>query len=279
MATIELEDVSHVYGEGSASPVRALADVSLQLREGELTVLFGHNGCGKSTLARHLNGLLLPTTGRVTVDGIDTADDDRLYDIRQNVGMVFQNPDNQIVSTVVEDDVGFGPENLGLDSDEIQRRVDEVLELLSLTDVRDRAPHQLSGGQKQRVALAGVLAMRPRFLVLDEPTSLLDPAGRADVLRVAQQMARCEGLGVVLITHFMHEAVTADRVVVMDEGAVVLDGPPRHVLSDLPAMRGLQLDVPHVTRVADALRRRHGIDVPGDVLTVDELVAAVLAVA
>lgn len=279
MATIELDAVSHVYGEGSDSPVRALADVSLQLREGELTVVFGHNGCGKSTLARHLNGLLLPTSGRVTVAGIDTADDDRLYDIRQNVGMVFQNPDNQIVSTVVEDDVGFGPENLGLDSDEIQRRVDEVLELLALTDVRDRAPSQLSGGQKQRVALAGVLAMRPRFLVLDEPTSLLDPAGRADVLRVAQQMVRSEGLGVVLITHFMHEAVTADRVVVLDGGAVVLDGPPRQVLSDLPAMRALQLDVPHVTRVADALRRRHGIDVPGDVLTVGELAEAVLAVA
>ncbi|MBA2529177.1 MAG: energy-coupling factor transporter ATPase [Euzebyales bacterium] len=274
---ISLQSVTHVYGEGSDSAVTALDGVTLELREGELTVLFGHNGCGKSTLARHCNGLLLPTSGRVVVGGVDTADDDRIYDVRQQVGMVFQNPDNQIVATIVEDDIGFGPENLGLDSDEIQRRVDEAVVMLGLEQVRGQAPHLLSGGQKQLVAIAGVLAMRPRIVVLDEPTSLLDPAGRAQVLDVALRLVRDEGLGVVLITHFMHEAVHADRVVVMDAGRVVLDGTPPAVFSQVDALRELQLDVPHVTRVADLLRREYGLDLPPDLLTVEQLVDAVLA--
>lgn len=273
---IRLDGVSHVYGEDSDSPVTALDSIDLELREGEFTVLFGHNGCGKSTLAKHCNALLLPTTGRVTVGDWDTADPARTWDIRQQVGMVFQNPDNQLVATVVEDDIGFGAENLGLDPAEIQRRVDEAVALLGLEAERGRAPHLLSGGQKQRVAIAGVFAMRPRFLVLDEPTSLLDPAGRAEVLAVAERI-REEGLGVVLITHFMHEATRADRVIVMDAGRIVLDGTPASVFSQVDRLHQLSLDVPHVARIAAALRER-GVPLRPDILTVDELVTEALAV-
>lgn len=271
---IRVENLHHIYNADSDTPVRALNGIDLEFRPGEFVVLFGHNGCGKSTLAKHLNGLLLPSEGQVTVDGIDTRDRRRIWEVRQRVGMVFQNPDNQIVSTVVEDDIGFGAENLGVDPPEIQRRIDEAMAILGISDLKDRAPHLLSGGQKQRVAIAGVMVMRPQYIVMDEPTSLLDPEGRAEVIRSALRLVREEGLGVILITHFMHEAVQADRVVVMDSGRVVLEGTPREVFSQVEPLRRLHLDVPLITRVAAELRQRHGVDLRPDILSVEELLAA-----
>ncbi|MGH2820008.1 MAG: energy-coupling factor transporter ATPase [Actinomycetota bacterium] len=273
---IRVDGVHFAYGAETEHPVRALSGIDLEFEPGRFVVIFGHNGSGKSTLAKHLNGLLLPTEGRVTVDGIDTSDHQRIWDVRQRVGMVFQNPDNQIVATLVEDDISFGAENLGVDPDEIQRRVDEAMDLLDIADMKEQAPHLLSGGQKQRVAIAGVLVMRPRFIVLDEPTSMLDPEGRAEVIDAALRLAHEEGLGVILITHFMSEAIQADRVVVMDDGRIVMDGVPRRVFGNAEELRSLQLDVPAMTRVGAYLRDRHGIDVRPDLLTADELIAEAL---
>ena len=252
---VVVDGVRFEYRGRSEQPVVALDEVSLTVRAGERLAILGRNGSGKSTLAKHLNGLLLPTAGRVLVTGIDTRDAARRREIRQTVGMVFQNPDNQLVATVVEEDVAFGPENLGLPSDEIRRRVDESLDRVDLGHLRLRPPHLLSGGQKQRVAIAGVLAMRPRVLVLDESTAMLDPVGRAEV-RAAVRRLHAEGTTVIAVTHFMDEAVEAERVVVMDGGRVVLEGSPREVFRQVDRLRELRLDVPQVTSLGRRIARR-----------------------
>ncbi|MDR0405167.1 MAG: energy-coupling factor transporter ATPase [Clostridiales bacterium] len=247
----------------------ALRDVSVTIQDGEFVAVLGHNGSGKSTFAKHLNAILLPVGGTVYVDGIDTKDERRLYDIRQAVGMVFQNPDNQIVATVVEEDVAFAPENLGVPSAEIRKVVDWALETVGMGGYKRHAPHLLSGGQKQRVAIAGVLAMKPRCIVLDEPTAMLDPIGRREVVATLRRLNKEEGMTIVLITHNMDEAVSADRVVVMSGGGVVLDDTPRKVFADVARIKALGLDVPQVTELMYELRRE-GLDVPTEILTVDE---------
>jgi energy-coupling factor transporter ATPase len=265
---IVVEGVRFEYRGRGEEAVLALDGVSLAVHEGERLAILGQNGSGKSTLAKHLNGLLLPSDGRVLVAGLDTRDATRRREIRQTVAMVFQNPDNQLVATVVEEDVAFGPENLGLPSDEIRRRVDESLERVELSHLRLRPPHLLSGGQKQRVAIAGVLAMRPRVLVLDESTAMLDPLGRAEV-RAAVRRLHAEGTTVVAITHFMEEAVEADRIVVMSGGRIALEGGPRDVFRQAARLRELRLDVPQVAGLAERISRRRP-DFPEVLLTVDE---------
>lgn len=247
--------------------------VDLVVREGEFVSVIGPNGSGKSTLAKHINALLLPTAGDVWVKGLNTSDPRNLWEIRRTAGMVFQNPDNQIVATVVEEDVAFGPENLGLEPEEIRRRVNEALAAVGMEGFRLAEPHHLSGGQKQRVAIAGVLAMHPRILILDEPTAMLDPSGRAEVLQTLRRLNSEEGITVIHITHFMGEAVNASRVVVMEDGRVVMEGTPHQVFAQVDDLRQLGLDVPQVTELAHALRR-DGVPVPPGVLTVDELVTA-----
>ncbi|MFZ5816903.1 MAG: energy-coupling factor transporter ATPase [Bacillota bacterium] len=270
------ENLSFAYGRGEAEPgetalTLALDGVSLQVRRGEFLAILGMNGSGKSTLARHFNSLLLPREGRVLVDGMDTREEKNLWPIRDRVGMVFQNPDNQIVAAVVEEDVAFGPENQGHPSDEILRRVSEALAAVGMEAHRERSPHLLSGGQKQRVAIAGALALRPACLVLDEPTAMLDPSGRAEVLGVVRKLNRELGMAVVWITHFMEEAVTADRVVVMAEGKVQMEGTPREVFRQAARLRALRLGVPPAVLAAEKLRSA-GIPVSDSVLTLDELV-------
>lgn len=268
---IEIDGLGHRYGAGTDYEVKALEDVDLRIVRGEFLVVIGPNGSGKSTLARHANGLLLPTEGRVLVDGMDTRDPNRLWDIRRTVGMVFQNPDNQIVATVVEEDIAFGPENLGVPTEEIRRRVDEAMALVDMGEFSRHAPHLLSGGQKQRVAIAGALAMRPRCLVLDEATAMLDPRGRQEVLRTVRRLNREEGLTVIHITHFMEEALEADRVVVMDRGRIVMDAPPGEVFGRAAELEDIGLAVPQVIEVRRHLSDR-GLSVPSSVLTVEELV-------
>ncbi|MEW6398787.1 MAG: energy-coupling factor transporter ATPase [Bacillota bacterium] len=268
---IRVDNVSFAYQAKGPHPVPALVDVSLEVQEGEFVVIVGHNGSGKSTLAKHLNALLIPTRGDVWVDGINTRDRSRIWEIRERVGMTFQNPDNQLVATLVEDDVAFGTENLGVPPAEIQARVDEAMALMGITSLREKAPHMLSGGQKQRVAIAGVLAMRSRYIVMDEPTSLLAPLAREEVMEAIRVLRR-EGIAVVLVTHFMHEAVEADRVVVMEGGRIIMTGPPREVFARVDELRALSLDVPLVTQLAVELHRL-GLPVPGEVLTVEELMA------
>ncbi|MEA4883197.1 MAG: energy-coupling factor transporter ATPase [Clostridia bacterium] len=268
---IRVENVSYTYDDGRPGEVEALLGVDLEVRGGEFVAIIGHNGSGKSTLAKHLNAILIPTTGNVYVEGINTRDESRLWDIRQVVGMVFQNPDNQIVATTVEEDVAFGPENLGVAPAEIRRRVDEALALVDMAGHEKSAPHMLSGGQKQRVAIAGVIAMRPGCIVLDEPTAMLDPVGRREVLRTVRTLASVEGIAVVHITHFMSEAVQADRVIVMEDGRIALAGTPREVFSQPATLRSLDLDVPQVTELADELRRA-GVSMPRCPLTVEEMV-------
>jgi energy-coupling factor transport system ATP-binding protein len=271
-AMIRAEGVRFSYAPGPGE-VEALKDIDLVVRPGEYVAVIGPNGSGKSTLAKHFNALLLPVDGTVWVAGIDTRDDGRLWEVRQAAGMVFQNPDNQIVATVVEDDVAFGPENLGVAPPEIRRRVDEALQAVDMAAYRRHAPYALSGGQKQRVAIAGILAMRPRCVILDEPTSMLDPAGRAEVLRTIRRLNRDEGITVVHITHDMEEAAEADRVLVLDGGRIVLAGPPREVFARGAELLPLGLDVPEATRLASELRAA-GLDVPADALTLEELVTA-----
>jgi len=271
---IRVENLHHVYNPDSPRPVRALAGVELAIYPGEYLVILGHNGSGKSTLAKHLNALLGPTEGDVWVKQWNTRDLAHLLDIRTTVGMVFQNPDNQIVATVVEEDVAFGPENLGLPHDEIVRRVDWALERVGMLEHRFRAPHLLSGGQKQRVCVAGILAMKPEVLVLDESTAMLDPLGRKEVLETVTRLNREEGTTVVAITHFMEEAIHADRVVVMAEGRVVLEGTPREIFRQTERLQELQLGVPQVTQLAQALHQRFP-DFPDDLLTPEEVVEAV----
>ncbi len=272
---IQAQDVHFRYEEaGQGSPL-VLDGVSLEIRQGEFLAVLGHNGSGKSTLAKHFNAILLPMGGKVYVKGMDTQDEERLYDIRQQVGMVFQNPDNQIVATIVEEDVAFGLENIGVAPEEIRRRVDEALKAVGMYEYREHAPHQLSGGQKQRVAIAGVIAMRPDCIVMDEPTAMLDPRGRREVLKTIRALNKEFGITVVLITHYMDEAAQSDRVVVMNDGKILLDGTPREVFSHVALLKQVGLDVPQATELCHQLRRQ-GWKVPDDVLTVEECVTALL---
>ncbi len=270
---IQARDLTFRYTTAEGVAPTVLDQVNLDIEAGSFVAILGHNGSGKSTFAKHLNAILLPTAGKVYVDGMDTTDEDKLLDIRRTVGMVFQNPDNQIVASVVEEDVAFAPENLGVPSDEIRRRVDEALEAVGMTEYARHAPHLLSGGQKQRVAIAGVLAMRPRCIVLDEPTAMLDPVGRREVLDTVCRLQRELGMTVVLITHHMDEAARAQRLVVMDNGHVVMDGPPAQVFQNVVGLRRLGLEVPDSVSLLYELRQA-GLDVPLDVLTPEDCAQA-----
>ena len=252
---------------------RAVNDVNLDIEAGQFVAVRGHNGSGKSTLAKHLNALLLPTEGTLWVDGIDTSKEPELWKVRQKAGMVFQNPDNQIIGTVVEEDVGFGPENMGVPTEKIWERVDESLKKTGMTSYRYHSPNKLSGGQKQRVAIAGVMAMRPKCIVLDEPTAMLDPNGRKEVLRSVMELRKREHITVILITHYMEEVVDADHVFVMDHGHVVMQGTPREIFSQVDTLKHYRLDVPQVPILADQLRKRR-LDIPEGILTTEELVNA-----
>ena len=270
---IKTEHLEFHYTDAEGVTPIVLDGVDLEIRQGSFVAVLGHNGSGKSTLAKHLNAVLLPTGGKVYVLGMDTADERYLLDIRRTVGMVFQNPDNQIVANVVEEDVAFAPENLGVPSDEIRRRVDDALKAVGMYEYREHAPHLLSGGQKQRVAIAGVIAMEPRCIVLDEPTAMLDPIGRADVLRTIRTLNREKGLTVVLITHHMDEAAQADRLVVMSKGKVIADGAPREVFQDVEGLKAVGLTVPQTTELLWQLRQE-GLNVPLDALSDEECAAA-----
>lgn len=250
---------------------RAIDEVSLDIEPGQFIAILGHNGSGKSTLAKHMNALQVPSDGTMWVDGMDTKEDEHLWDVRQSAGMVFQNPDNQIIGTVVEEDVGFGPENLGVPTEEIWQRVEDSLKAVGMIEYRHHSPNKLSGGQKQRVAIAGVMAMRPKCIVLDEPTAMLDPNGRKEVLRSVMELRKREHITVILITHYMEEVVDADHVFVMDHGHVVMQGTPREIFSQVDTLKHYRLDVPQVTILADELRKR-GLDIPAGVLKKEELV-------
>ena len=251
---------------------RALDGLNLDIKEGSFVAILGHNGSGKSTFAKQVNGILVPTEGTVLISGMDTSDEERIWDIRRTAGMVFQNPDNQIIGNTVEEDVGFGPENLGVPTEEIWKRVDESLEAVGMTAYRLKSPNKLSGGQKQRVSSAGVMAMKPKCIILDEPTAMLDPNGRKDVIRTVHDLNRREKITVLLITHYMEEAVDADRVIVMDGGRVVMDGTPREIFSRVKELKTYSLDVPQVTELADELAEA-GLPITRGVLTMDELLA------
>lgn len=273
LAFIEIEDLCYAYPSARDGKQMALNHVNFSVREGEFVAVLGTNGSGKSTLAKHLNAILLPTSGVCRVDGMDTRDGSCLWDIRQTVGMVFQNPDNQMIAAIVEDDVAFGPENLGLPSDEIRRRVDEALAVVGMEHFRNFAPHLLSGGQKQRIAIAGTIAMRTRCLVLDEPTAMLDPSGRKEVLETVRRLHRDAGITVLYVTHFMEEAAAADRVAIMEKGEIVGEGTPKEVFGKVEEMQKRGLDVPVAAEVAFRLRKQ-GIRLPEDVVTDEELVMA-----
>ncbi len=268
---MEATRVSFSYSEEPESPL-VLDGISLGVHRGEFLAVLGHNGSGKSTLAKHFNAILLPREGRVVVEGMETTDEERLYDIRQTVGMVFQNPDNQIVATIVEEDVAFALENMGVPPAEIRQRVDGALKAVGMYDFREHAPHQLSGGQKQRVAIAGIIAMRPRCIVLDEPTAMLDPRGRAEVLKTLRQLNQEHGITIALITHYMDEAARCDRVVVMDRGRLLMDGKPREVFSRVEELKAVGLDVPQVTELMHRLRQA-GLPVREDIITEEECAA------
>ena len=272
---IHIEHISFTYPEEEGRETFAALDgVTLDIEAGSFVAVLGHNGSGKSTLAKHMNAVLLPTGGKVYVDGMDTWDEEVLLEIRRRVGMVFQNPDNQIVANVVEEDVAFGPENLGVPTEEIRRRVDAALKAVGMEDFLLHAPHNLSGGQKQRIAIAGIIAMEPKCIVLDESTAMLDPSGRREVLDTVRRLNREKGITIVLITHHMNEAAMADRVVVMDDGHVVMDGRPREILTRMEDLRAIGLDVPHTVELLHGLRE-DGFDVPLDALTVEECADAV----
>ena len=282
MSMIKIKHLVYNYirhdEEGNvAEENRALDDIELKINEGEFVAILGRNGSGKSTLAKHLNGLLLPSEGTIWIGGMNTADEDKLWKIRQTTGMVFQNPDNQIIGSIVEEDVGFGPENLGVPTEDIWQRVEKSLNDVGMIAYRNSSPNRLSGGQKQRVAIAGVMAMKPKRIVLDEPTAMLDPNGRSEVIRTVRELNRQEGITVVLITHYMEEAVHADRVVVMKESHLMLEGAPREVFAQVETIKDCGLDVPQVTELAYRLRKR-GLDIPEGILTTQELTEALTAV-
>ncbi len=270
---IEFNNVTFRYEsdeEGVTLPP-AVSDFSLKIYEGEFVAVLGHNGSGKSTLAKLANGLLLPESGTVTVSGMDTKDEEKDIEIKQTVGVVFQNPDNQIVATIVEEDVAFGPENLGIEPSEIRRRVDDSLKIVGMYKYRRHEPHKLSGGQKQRVAIAGIIAMEPRCIILDEPTAMLDPVGRRDVMKAIKRLNKELNITVVYITHYMEEACEADRIVVMDDARLLMDGTPREVFSNTEKIRSIGLDVPQTCSLAEMLRK-DGIRLKNDLLSIDELV-------
>ena len=279
MAIVKAEDLQHVYAEVDedgkvTAAVTALSNIDLEVEPGQFIGILGHNGSGKSTFAKHINALLTPTGGTMYVEGMDTRDEEKILDIRQTAGMVYQNPDNQIIASVVEEDVGFGPENMGIPSDEIWRRVDEALEATGMTAYREHSPNKLSGGQKQRVAIAGVMAMRPKCIIMDEPTAMLDPVGRVEVLDAVKKLNKEEKVTVIHITHYMNEVTDADYLYVMDKGRIALEGKPGEVFSQVEKMKELGLDVPQVTELAHELRKE-GVDIPADILTVDEMVEAI----
>ena len=278
MALIELDRLSHVYHAGEENEHRALTDVSLSIEAGEFVAVLGSNGSGKSTLAKHLDALLLPTSGVCRIDGMDTQNVDQVWRIRQKVGMVFQNPDNQLIAAIVEDDVAFGPENLGVPPKEIRSRVDEALSVVGMTKFRSFAPHLLSGGQKQRIAIAGALAMQTECLVFDEATAMLDPEGRAEILAVVRQLHKEQHKTIVYITHFMEEAAAADRIIVLDHGNLAMDGTPREVFAKADELQKLGLDVPLSVELGARLRA-DGIDLPQAIVTEDDLVQALGAAA
>ena len=252
------------------SAFRAVRDVDLNVKAGDFIAILGHNGSGKSTLAKHLNAILTPTEGTVFVDGKDTRDESHLWEIRQSAGMVFQNPDNQIIGTIVDEDVAFGPENMGVPKEEIWRRVEKSLQSVGMWEYRSHSPNKLSGGQKQRVAIAGVMAMQPKCIVLDEPTAMLDPNGRKEVIRAVRELNRTEQVTVILITHYMEEVIEADHVYVMDQGSIIMQGTPREIFSQVDRLKQLRLDVPQVTQLGHELRLR-GLDLPEGILTIEEL--------
>ena len=252
----------------------AINDVNLQITEGEFIAILGHNGSGKSTMAKHMNALLIPTDGKMLVNKMDTSDMNNLWNIRETAGMVFQNPDNQLVATIVEEDVAFGPENLGVPPEEIRKRVDEALERVGMSEYKRHAPHLLSGGQKQRIAIAGILAMKPKCIIFDEPTAMLDPSGRKEVLDTIIDLNKNYGITVILITHYMDEAAKADRIVVMDKGKLILDGKPRDVFSNVEKMKSIGLDVPQVTELSYELQKA-GINIDTRILDVNEMVNAI----
>ena len=271
---IETKNLSFIYREedmesGEIKEEKVLKDINIEIEKGSFTAVLGHNGSGKSTLAKHFNAILLPSGGKVYVKGMDTADENNIFNIRQSAGMVFQNPDNQMVAALVEDEVAFAPENLGVEPKEIRRRVDECLEIVNMTKYAQSSPSKLSGGQKQRVAIASVLAMNPEILILDEPTAMLDPKGRSEVIKTIKMLNEEKDITVVLITHYMDEAAQADRTVVIDDGEIVLDGTPKEVFKNGEKLKSLGLDVPQVTELAYELRKM-GIEISDDVLTVDE---------
>jgi len=264
---IKIENLCYSYDEDDGRNVPVLKNISLEIKKGEYIAILGHNGSGKSTLAKLLNMILSPTSGKITVDGSDITDseltEDEIFALRKKVGMVFQNPDNQLVATIVEEDVAFGPENLGFPQDEIRRRVDEALETVGMTEYAHHEPHRLSGGQKQRIAIAGIIAMSPECIIFDESTSMLDPIGRKDVLRTMEKLNREKGITVITITHYMNEAAKADRVVVLDDGMILMDGTPAEIFSQPEKLRKAGLDVPQCSALVEELRKM-GIDIEGD---------------
>lgn len=268
---ISIKNLSFKYDYEDENAIQILKDIDLEINEGEFVALLGHNGSGKSTLAKLINGLLIPGEGDVLVDGMNTKNEEEIWDIRRTAGMVFQNPDNQLVATIVEDEVAFGPENLGIEPSEIRRRVDKALEDVGMTDYKKNAPHLLSGGQKQRVAIAGILAMSPKYIILDEPTAMLDPSGRREVIDTLVKLNKEENKTIILITHYMEEAAISDRVVVMEDGNIVLRGKPREVFSHVDEIKKLGLDVPQVTELAHELKK-DGIEISTEVLNIQEMV-------
>ncbi len=269
---IKIENVTFEYKSLIDDTIQqAVKNISLDIQKGEFFVVLGHNGSGKSTLAKLMNGLIMPSSGDVFVMGMNTKDESKIWDVREKAGMVFQNPDNQIVATIVEEDVAFGPENLGVPPKEIRERVDRALEIVEMTEYKKHAPHLLSGGQKQRVAIAGILAMNPDCIILDEPTAMLDPTGRIEVMNTIRKLNKEENKTIVLITHYMDEAVIGDRVVIMENGSIVMEGSPREIFRQVERVKELGLDVPQVTELAYELKKE-GIDIRDDVLFIDELV-------
>ena len=282
MGIIKAKQLVHEYirrdEEGNVESIQtALDHVDLDVKQGDFIAILGHNGSGKSTLAKHINALLAPSEGSLFVDGMDVSKEENVIPVRKTAGMVFQNPDNQIIASVVEEDVGFGPENIGVPTDEIWRRVDQSLEAVGMTAYRLKSPNKLSGGQKQRVAIAGVMAMRPQCIILDEPTAMLDPNGRREVIATLHELNRQEKITVLLITHYMEEVIDADRVIVMDDGKLVMDGTPREIFSRVKELKEYRLDVPQVTELAYELKQA-GVDLPDGILTMDELMEKLLPI-
>ena len=270
---IECKNVTFKYSTGEEKEKLAIDGLNLEVNEGEFLVILGHNGSGKSTVAKHMNALLIPTEGTVIVNGLDTSDEKNIWNIRESAGMVFQNPDNQLVATIVEEDVAFGPENLGVPPKEIRKRVDDALEKVGMSEYKKHAPHLLSGGQKQRVAIAGILAIQPKCIIFDEPTAMLDPSGRREVMKNIKELNKKHGITIILITHYMDEAAQADRVIVMDKGKVIMQGIPRNIFSEVEIMKKIGLDVPQVTEICYELQKV-GINIDTKILNVNEMVNA-----